>query len=187
MNKSKTLFILLIFLGTTFSCCKDDEDEKIEPKKYPYFSCIINGEEFFHARGNWQCYPWTFNYYPNGFLGAPEGYTVLAGKDCSSKNIGIRIYGFIPTVDTLNFLSTQVDSVSPFYRNFDLVDELGQSILFDELVSGSIKFNEFSDRSGETDGIVSGTFEFTVHNSEIDSTVEITDGKFQYIIDYEWY
>ena len=186
MNITKTIFILFIISGTAFSCCKDDDDEKIEPKKFPYFSCIINGEEFFHARGNWLCYPWTFNYYPNGYLGAPDGYIILSGYDCNSlKHIGIRIYGYNYTLDTLDFLSMEVDSVSPFYIYSD--DDIGEYIRFEELQSGSIKFNQFSDKNGDINGIVSGTFEFTVYNSEIDSTIEITDGKFQYIIDYEWY
>ena|SRR5690554_6592574 len=187
MNKSKTLFILLIFLGTTFSCCKDDDDEKIEPNKYPYFSCIINGEEFFHARGNWQCYPWTIYYYPNGYLESPANFFTMGGTDCNTYNsVGIRIFGLDTSIAEINMINPiGADSCSPFYLYFD--DANGDVIEFDELLSGFILFNNFSDKNGDTNGIVSGTFEFTVHNSEIDSTVEITDGKFQYIIDYEWY
>ena len=174
----KKIFVLLILTLVALSC---EKDKRTEPRKHPYFSCKINGESFY-AQGKWQCYPWTFNYYPNGFLGAPIGYTVSSGLDCYDyKSVGIRIYGFDPNLDSIDFNSNQVDSVSPFYSDFN---DYGA---FDKLISGSVKFIQFADKSGDTNGIVTGTFEFTVRNEELDSIVEITEGKFQYIIDYEWY
>src|SRR5690554_2246157 len=186
MNKTKTLFILIIFLGTALSCCKDDDDEKIEPKKFPHFSCIINGNQFFHANGNWLCPSQTFYYYPNGYLDAPPGLVSIDGGDCSNfDQIGIGLYNFQVTLDTIRMNSpANVDSCIAFFIG---TTTDGNPIRFDEIMTGILKFDQFSDKNGDINGIVSGTFEFTVHNSEIDSTIAITDGKFQYIIDYEWY
>lgn len=58
---------------------------------------------------------------------------------------------------------------------------------FENVISGFVVFNQFTDRQGDQNGIVSGSFEFTVKNEELDSTVVVTDGRFQYVIDYQWY
>ena len=178
----KKVIILFILTLVAFSC---EKEKKIEPRKHPYFSCMINGE-YFYAQGKWQCQPLVFNYYPNGYLGAPIGYTVIGGVDCSvDKSIGIRIYGLTLANQTIDFASNQIDSVSPFYFYPD--EEKGEFVVFNNWETGSLTFSEFTDRNGDTNGLVSGTFEFSVHNEELDSIVEITDGKFQYIIEYEWY
>ncbi len=182
--KNLHFFVILLFLTILFEGCGKDDDYTPPPR--PYFYCKINGQNF-AARGLWQCQPRIFNYYPNGFMSIDPGSMIIGATDCRTFNsVGIRIYKFVPTLDTIDFSQPiYADSISPFFF-FDNED-ISQLSILDSLISGRLLFTAFSDKQKDKNGIVAGTFEFTVRNEELDTTVFITDGRFQYIIDYEWY
>lgn len=141
----------------------------------------------FSRRPSLPCQSMVLSYYPNGINGIDSGYFVLSGTDCQLfKSVGIRIFNFSPTTDTINFLqSSFASSVSPYFSFED--QSIGEIQVVDSLISGFLKFDSFSDKQGDQNGIVSGNFEFIVTNAYLDTTIVVTEGSFQYIIDYEWY
>src|SRR5690606_9678695 len=93
-----------------------------------------------------QCSGPRFDYYPEPFMGVPEGYMLLAGKDCyNSPLCAIRIYGYQGQLGMLNFYNPAIaDSVSPFYSYFD--DNEPEGIIRENLVDGYVNIEQLVPR-----------------------------------------
>lgn len=181
-HPSKIFFIFLIICLSANSCKKDDDDKPDEPNYGPeYFECKINGEPF-QAVSDFTCSGPRFNYYPEAFMGVPEGYMLLAGKDCiNSPLCAIRIYGYDQSLGEMNFSNpVYADSISPFYSYF--TDDNPDVILLDQLVNGVIVVEQLIPReSGNSPlGSIKGTFEFTVSDEQGIDTIRVTEGRFRF-------
>jgi len=173
------LFLLLFFLN---AC--DEDDDQPEPPNYgiEYFECKINGEPFQAVSIPFQCSGPRFDYYPEAFMSVPQGYMLLAGKDCiNSPTCGIRIFGFTGENGAINFVNpTRADSILPYHRAYP-GDSL-ESILYDEMIDGSLVIQELVPRESGTSpfGTIKGTFEFTVTAEIGIDTIHVTEGRFRF-------
>ena len=179
----KIPYLLLFILVTTLSACKEDDDKPDKPdNKLQYFECKINGEFFQAVSIPFQCTGPRFDYYPEAYLNVPEGYMLLAGKDCiNSQTCGIRIFGFTGEEGSINFLNpTRADSILPYHRVYP-GDSL-ESILYDKMIEGSLNIEELKPReSGNTPlGTIKGTFEFTLTDDSGLDTIRVTNGRFRF-------
>ncbi|MCH2216350.1 MAG: hypothetical protein MK086_14380 [Flavobacteriales bacterium] len=107
---------------------------------------------------------------------------VLGAIDCINfETIGIRIQGVDPEfTGQINMTkSMEVDSCFPFFRYAIL--ELDTSILSEQLLAGSITFNELTPRFvGDSPyGSISGTFKFDLIDTLTD-TLRFTEGRFRF-------
>lgn len=167
----------------TLSQCKNDDDKPDKPNYgIQYFECKINGEPFQAVSIPFQCSGPRFDYYPEAFMSVPEGYMLLAGKDCiNSPTCGIRIFGFTGELGAINFVNpTRADSILPYHRTYP-GDSL-ESILYDQMIDGSLIIQELIPReSGSSSfGTINGTFEFTVTDEVGLDTIHVTEGRFRF-------
>ena len=179
----KIPYLLLFILVTTLSACNEDDDKpKESDNKLQYFECKINGEFFQAVSIFFQCDGPQFDYYPEAYMGVPEGYMVLGGIHCPTYNaVAIRIYGYERDTGYFNFVNPiKVDSISPFY-SFD-PDSISPRILYEELINGNVNIEQLVPRaSGNSPfGTIKGTFEFTVTDEQGIDTIHVTEGRFRF-------
>ena len=182
MIQLKTCFFLFLSL-TILASCKEDDDKPDKPNYgIQYFECKINGEFFQAISIPFQCSGPRFDYYPEPFMSVPEGYMLLAGKDCvNSSSCGIRIFGYDGKEGWLDFLEPMTaDSIFPYHRSYPS-DSL-ESVLYDQLVDGHVFIEQLLPRvSGSSPfGTIKGTFEYTVTDELGIDTICITEGSFRF-------
>ena len=182
MIQLKTHFFLFLLLAILASC-KEDDDKPDKPNYgIQYFECKINGEPFQAVSIPFQCNGPRFDYYPEPFMGMPEGYMAFGGIHCPTYNaVAIRIFGYERDTGYFNFVNPiKVDSISPYY-SFD-ADSLSPRILYENLIEGNMMINEIIPRaSGNSPfGTIKGTFEFTVTDEEGIDTIHVTGGSFRF-------
>ena len=188
MKNFKTFALLFVLLATSFSCCKDDDDNPPgENESFSeYFTCKINGVEF-DPQGSFTCNNLSFYYYQEEIGGVPSGSMLISGRDCPShQTISLRFSGMTTNTGYLNFLEpTYADSCFPGYRHF--ISGTGE-FLFENLNSGYMDITTFTPRDSVTQkpGKIEGTFEFSVANENNDSIIHITDGAFRFKVPNIW-
>lgn len=179
----KHLLPLLALALFVWACERDDDAPGNGEVDYgiQYFSCDINGIPF-TPTGTHYCSRFKFDYYPQAYLGIPDGYCVIGGTDCDTWNsMALRINGLKDTTGYLDFIRpTFADSCFPYYRlrNTDNVE----SIMYEKLLDGHLNIEHFIPRADNNSpfGSIKGTFQFTVTDESGLDTMRITNGRFRY-------
>ncbi len=176
--KQFRLFGFLAFVFLFLTACEESFDPEEENNGTEYFEFKINEEEFVGVGIEGECAELTFNYFPEPVLDLPAGYMTLGAKNCEDNSSVMLTFQGVEAEATgttsLEFLSF-ASSFEPYARSVD-------GKVFNRLLDGTFRIEEFTGRKKQTSGIFSGTFEMRLTDFEKTDTLYITDGRYRFFV-----
>jgi hypothetical protein len=171
--------ILFCFFLTLFiSSCEEIFEDDAQNDGVEYFECKINEEHFEGVGIPSQCNKLTFDYFTEPYLDLPAGYMGMGANNCvDTMALLLTFQGVTPEItgasslESLNF----ADSFRPLFSS-------ANGKIYNRLLDGNLKIDQFTGRIKNATGRFSGTFEMRLIDSEKTDTLTITDGQFNFYI-----
>ncbi len=180
VNTTFKITLLTICMLSLTQCKEDDDQPDKQNYGAEYFECKVNGVEF-KSKSTPHCDGRYFNYYPEAYLGMPEGLMTFYGRNCTDYEVvGIRINGIFINDNYVSFMEpTVVDSAYPYYS---IKNSLGQIVTYENVLDGEMEIEQFIPRADGSSpyGTIRGTFNFIVTDANAVDTFRITEGRFRF-------